>query len=535
MLMASLILVPVICSIFLYKLPLKIGKILLLGVQGYLLALAVFLFFQTADGNVIYGYLGGNSPILNIVLRGTRHGMLVVIVNNLLFALAFIYKMKDKFFDGKLMLLFILLQGLTSGLFMTDDLFNLFIFFEVSTVLTTILLMFKKEGRVVYDALYYLMTQMISMMFFLFGVAYLYRMFGMLSISGIANSIPTAVALGRTNELILPFALMIAGLCFKIGIFPMHGWVSRAYGLNSAPITQVAVMSSIMMKTSLFWVFRFYDMFLPAFDFRYFFIVFAVATSLFGAAKALSQKDIRIMLAYSTVSQLGFMMAAYFLGDIYSYKGTMYHIVTHATFKMLLFLSAGVIIRKYGTANIHNIRGVLKQVPVAGIVTIVGMLSITGFPFTSGSVSKYFMSAGLDHIALESLFWLMSFGTILVFVKYATMFLPTEQTTKHDIKPVKQLTLIALTGVTVLLGLFMSIGVNFLLGTEKSLNLFDFIVKGAIYLGLVAVAVMLFKKFIYKRKIVYDTMEHSLSFSRMCLVLLGFFTCLLLYGMWVVI
>jgi len=534
MLMASLILVPVFFGIILYKLPQRLGKVVLLGVQAYLLALAVFLFSQTENGFIHYSFLGGNSPILNIVLRGTRLSMLLIVITNLLFGVGIVYKFKDKFFDGKLMLLFLVLQGLTAGLFITDDLFNLFIFFEVSTVLTTILLMFKKEGRAVYDALYYLMTQMISMMFFLFGVGFLYRMFGVLSISVIGDLIPEAVALGRTQELVLPFTMLMSGLCFKIGLFPMHGWVSRAYGLNSAPITQVAVMSSIMMKTSLFWIFRFYNIFLPAFDFGYFFAIFAVATSIYAAIKALSQKDIRIMLAYSTVSQLGFMMAARFLGGYYSYYGSSYHIITHATFKMLLFLSAGLIIRKYETADIHEIRGVLKRIPIAGIISIIGILSITGFPFTSGSISKYFMSAGLDNLGLVIVFWIMSFATILVFVKYSTMLLPSKETKKEHIKNAKKISLIVLAATTLVLGLAMNDGINQLLDTNKYINLFDFALKAVIYIVLVASGVIIYKKFLYKRKIVYDTMEHSLSFSRMCLVLLGFFTTLLLYGMWAV-
>ena len=474
MLMASLILIPVIFGIVLYKLPLKLGKLVLLGVQVYLLALAVFLFWQTENYAEITTILGGDSPILNIVLRGSRLSMLLVMVTNFLFGIGFLYKVMDGFFDGKLMLLYLILQGLTSGIFLTDDLFNLFILFEVSTVVTTILLMFKKDGRVVYDALYYLITQMVSMMFFLFGIGFLYRMFGMLSISQIASLMPYAPA----RELILPFSFMMAGLCFKLGLYPMHGWVSRAYGLNSAPITQIAVMSSIVMKTSLYWLLNFHELFLPAIDYSRVFIVVAVATSLFAAAKAISQKDIRLILAFSTVSQIGFMLAARFIGDSYSHMGSLYHIVTHAIFKMLLFLSAGLIIRKYETADIHKIRGVMKQLPFVGVMTVIGILSITGFPFTSGSISKYFMTSVLGNIWLEALFWLMSFGTILVFVKYASMLLPAKVHAKFNIRfnirigKVMALLLLAL--ATLSLGFLMSNGINYLLAVNFTIDLAKF-------------------------------------------------------------
>ena len=529
MLMASLILIPVIFGIILYKLPLKLGKWVLLGVQVYLLALAVFLFLKTENYDELYTILGGDSPILNIVLRSDRFSMLLVVMTNFLFGIGFIYKIKDKFFDGKIMLLYLILQGLTSGIFLTDDLFNLFILFEVSTVVTTLLLMFKKKGRVVYDALYYLMTQMVSMMFFLFGIAFLYRMFGILSISGIASMIPYA----ESSELILPFSFLMAGLCFKLGLFPMYSWVSRAYSLNSAPITQIAVMSSIMMKTGLFWLIRFNDIFSPAFDYTLFFIVVGVLTSLFGALEAVLQKDIRLILAYSTVSQIGFMIVATFLGDDVSDIGRSYHMLNHAIFKMILFLSAGLIIRHCETADIYEIRGKNKGHSLLAIISIIGILAITGFPLTSGSISKYFMSAGLENSWQELMFWVMSFGTILVFVRYATMFLPGKKETV-EIKNVKKLPLILLGIASVVSGLSVSYGINYLLQVYLKIDTGAFLVKGLIYLGLVVVAAVVYKQFLYKKKYWDGRLEHSLSFSKMCLVFVTFFVVLVVYGLWVV-
>ena len=525
MLMASLILIPVVFSIILYKLPLKLGKFVLLGVQAYLLALAVFLFSQT-DATQIYSILGGEDKILNIVLRGDRITLLLVVVTNFLFTMGSLYKMQDRFFDGKIMLLYLLLQGLTAGIFLTDDFFNLFVLFEVSTVVTTLLLMYKKEGRVVYDGLYYLVTQMISMMFFLFGIAFLYRLFGVLSISQMAVLIPYVPSI----YLVLPFSFLLVGLCFKLGLFPMYGWVSRAYSLNSAPITQVAVMSSIMMKTSLYWVLRLHEMFAPALDYSALFALVGVLTSIFGALKAISQKDIRLMLAYSTVSQVGFILAAIFLGNETSYFGSIYHIFTHALFKMILFLSAGLIIRKYKTADIYEIRGVMKRIPFAAVASIVGMLAITGFPLTSGSMSKYFMSAGLGSFGIELVFWVMSFGTMLVFVKYATMFLPGKEEVLQ-IKKIKIFVVSVLIITSLVVGFSASLGINYLLQVELKIDWIDFLVKGLVTFVLLGVATFVYRRFFHKRTFWYDNVEHSLSFSHMCFVFVGFFTMLVVYGM----
>ena len=527
MLMASLILLPVVFGIVLYKLPLKIGKVVLLGVQAVLLALAVFLFSQTRDGAIVQTILGGDNPILNIVLVGDRFSMLMVLVVNLLFGIGFVYKFTDQFFDAKLMLLYLILQGLTVGIFLTDDFFNLFIMFEVSTVLTTLLLMFKKHGRVVYDALYYLITQMVSMMFFLFGIGFLYRSFGVLSISTIAELLPYVPA----QELVLPFALLMAGLCFKLAMFPMYSWVSRAYTLNSAPISQIAIMSSVLMKTSLFWLFRFNDMFDPILDFSLFFIIFGFLTAVAGAWEAILQKDIRLILAYSTVSQIGFMITTTFLGNTTSVIGSQYHMFNHAIFKMLLFLATGLIIRNYETADIYEIRGKLKGNPLVAVVSIIGMLAITGFPFTSGSISKYFMSAGLNLWWQELIFYIMSFGTILVFVRYATMFLPNEMDI-FKVKIVKKLAISVLALVVIIGGISATTGLNFIMQTQLKMDWWAFAEKGLIYVAMVAAAVFIYKKYMYNKMHWDARLEHSLSFSRMCLVLLVFFTALMAYGMW---
>ena len=526
MLMASLVLIPVVFGIIIYKISLKYGKFVLLGVQAVLLSLAVFLFWQTANNQEIYTIIGGSNPILNIVFRADRSSLLLVLVSNFLFFIGFVYKINDGFFDGKLILLYLILQGLTSGIFMTDDFFNLFIFFEVSTVITTLLLMFKKRGRVVYDALYYLITQMVSMMFFLFGVGFLYRAFGVLSISAIASLIPYVPA----SELVLPFALLLAGMCFKLAIFPMYSWVSRAYSLNSAPITQVAIMSSILMKTSLFWLFRFNTMFEPALDFSLFFIIFGFLTSLFGAWESILQKDVRLILAYSTVSQIGFMIATTFLGGDYAIVGTTYHMFNHAVFKMLLFLAAGLLIRTYETADLYEIRGKLKGNLLIAATSIVCMLAITGFPFTSGSISKYFMSASVQGFLPLLLFWTMSAATILIFVRYATMFLPGEKEI-FKIKKVKKLALILLTLLSLAVGFAASYGINFILQVDLKIDAWSFVEKGLIYVVLVTGASLIYRRFMYNKMHWDSQLENSLSFSRMCVVFVGFFTLMLLYGL----
>jgi len=529
--MASLILIPIFFGIILYKLPVKLGKIILMVVQVALVGLAVFLFLQTESTPLLTTILGGNDPILNIALRADRFAFALVLLSNFMFAILFVFKIKDEFFNGKLMLLFLILQGLTSGIFLTDDLFNLFILFEVSTVITTILIMYKGDGRSKYDALYYLITQMVSMMFFLFGIAYTYRLFGVLSISTITNLIPFAT---RT-ELILPFAFMMTGLCFKTGMFPMFGWVSRAYGLNSAPMTQLAIMSGVLIKTSLYWMLQFHDIFRPVLNYTPFFLALGVVTALGGALKALSQKDIRLILAYSTISQIGLMVtsASGFADSSQSYAH--YHIIIHAIIKVILFLCAEIVIENYKTTNIYEIEGVFKKLPFVSICLIVGVLSMTAFPLSSGSISKYFMSSGLNHPMLDVAYWMMSFATILVFVKFSQMFFGQPASMTHVLYKTniyKRAVLSILVIACLLSGLHLERFVNYLFLTDYAINWANFLVKNGIYFVLVVMAGLVLKNVLVRTKFLYENYKHTLSFSRMCLMIVLFFGVLVAYGMW---
>jgi len=143
------------------------------------------------------------------------------------------------------------------------------------------------------------------------------------------------------------------------------------------------------------------------------------------------------------------------------------------------------------------------------------------------------MSAGLGSVWKEILFWIMSFGTILTFVRYATMFLPGKKE-MFEIKAIKNLALSLLTIVSIVAGFSASYGINYLLQVDLKIDFIAFSIKGLIYLGLVVVAVIGYKRFLYKKKLWDNRLEHSLSFSRMCLVFVAFFTMLMVYGLWVV-
>lgn len=526
MTMASLILIPIIFGVILYKIPLKIGKVFLMFIQLFLSVNAANLFLRSRSGEVVHEILGGTDPILYIGLRGDRIALVFVCLTIFLFTMAFIYSIRDKFFDKKFMLLFLILEGVLIGIFLTDDIFNLFVLLEVSTVVITILIMFKKDKRSIYDGLFYLIIQIISMMFFLFGIAYLYKIFGVLSIGEITNLIARGVP---RETLILPFAFLMTGVCLKIGFFPLFSWVPRSYGTPSTPIVVVAILSGLFVKSSLYLFIRLNHIFYPTLDYREFFLVMAVLSGLIGFIKALSQKNIKLLLAYSTISQVGLIAVSSLISSEMAYWGGIYHILNHAILKSMLFLATGMVIDQYNTANVNEIRGLLKKMPFVSVAILFGFLGITGAPLFNGSISKYWIVGGTDTLAIESIIWIINTGTLLTYIKYASiLFGDSEVKPKTD--PLKAGVVLFLSIACLLGGIFGRQIVYFLYDIDLYIGISSYLNKGVIYFVQLVIGIIFYKYVISKSKALDQLGEGSLTLPQSCFILLMFFTSLIAYG-----
>ena len=527
MLMVSLILVPILMGVLLYLFPLKLGKVIMvLMVQAYLAVVSVSLLLRNMAEGTFFEVLGGDDPILYVALRGDRTSLVFVCLAVLLFMMAFLYAIRDEqYFNKKFLLLFLVLQGTLNGIFMTDDIFNLFVLIEVSTVLATVLLLFKRDGRNAYDGLFYITMQIVTMMFFLFGIAYLYRSFGVLNFTAMYE----LMAMGVPREtLILPFSFLMTGIALKIGFFPLFSWVSHAYGNPSAPFPVLAILSGLFVKSSLFFVIRMHHMFYPTLDYTRFFIVLGLLTGVMGAVKALAQKDIKLMLAFSTISQVGLITVGIFLPDTTSLYGSLMHIVNHALFKSLLFLGAGMIAKEYQTTHVNEIKGLFKRMPLVATAMLLGVLGIIGFPFVNGSMSKYWMMAEAS-LPMELALWVVNIGTILVFVKYSTMFFgPSEKVAKQD--PVKTAVVMFMGILCVLVGVLGAPVANLLFGVTLSFNMASFLAKGVIFFVILGVAVLFYRIVLVKTDALYKIAKSPTTVQQSCLILLIFFATLVLYG-----
>ncbi len=524
MIIIYFIIVPVILGVIAYLIPKIPLRLFVVICESILFAFFIFVFLNIMNNGNIKEVLGAQNSILGITLIADRYTISLIGLSIFLFSISFIYTMHEEFFDNKFVMLFLILQGLLCGVFLTDDLFNIYVFLEVATVVVAILIMYKKDIRSMYDGMVYLLSQVVCMLFYLFGIGYLYKIFGVLSISEIAKLMPMA----NPDAVATPFAFIMTAICLKSAFFPLFSWLPHAHGTPSAPSAVSAILSGLYVKNGIYLFFVFINLFSPAIDYAEFFIIIGGCTAVLGFVMALSQTDIKLILAFHTISQIGLISLGLTAQNEISTYGALYHIICHALFKSLLFLSAGMIIKQYKTRDIRKIHGVLRTMPLTGIATVLGVLGISGAPFFNSSISKYFMQYGAKGTITETLIIIVNFGTILSFVKYSHMLLgePSPQIKQSRRK---KLVLLCLGVSCIVGGIFGVTAINTIFNTDVSINSGIYIEKTIVYLISVIVAFLLYKFILKKNKYLYSLRKFSLNFQQIVMAILVFYISISLY------
>lgn len=292
--------------------------------------------------------------------------------------------------------LFSLLLAAMNGLAMSFDLFNIFVFTEIGTLTACALVAIKPKKLCVESALKYLILSTLGSGMVLLGISLIYMVTGHLNLGGIAQALPEAYVNYPWNVLIA-MSLFIIGFGIKSALFPLHVWLPDAH--SSAPTPSSAVLSGLVIKIfiivlgriifQVFGVELFSEIPIPE-------VLLLLATfGIFaGSLMAISQTDIKRMLAYSSVAQVCYIFLGIALVTKNGVMGGLLHVFNHAVMKSLLFLAAGAIIYKTGIRKIADLAGIGYKMPLTMAVFSVGALSMVGIPGFSGFISKYFLAFG---------------------------------------------------------------------------------------------------------------------------------------------
>ena len=290
--------------------------------------------------------------------------------------------------------LFLLLVTGLMGIVITGDVFNLFVFLEISALSCYALIAIGEEGAPM-AAFNYIIIGTIGACFYLLGIGYLYIATGSLNMADLANILPD---LYHSKVILVAFAFFTVGLAIKAGLFPLHTWLPDAY--CTAPSAVSALIAPLMTKVAayvmiriMFTVFQphFSVEIVPVFAILGWLSVFAI---FWGGIKALAQTDLKRMLVYVVVAEVGYIVIGVSVANRMGLTGAILHIMNDAVMMACLFLVVGAVLYKTGTRDIHQLRHLNKKMPFTMAAFTITALSMVGIPPACGFFSKWYLILG---------------------------------------------------------------------------------------------------------------------------------------------
>ncbi|MEM7043537.1 MAG: monovalent cation/H+ antiporter subunit D family protein [Pseudomonadota bacterium] len=281
------------------------------------------------------------------------------------------------------------------GITITGDAFNLFVFLEISSLSSYVLISLGKDKRALTGAFNYLIMGTIGATFYVIGIGMLYMMTGTLNMADLAERLPTIMEL-RVVEAALAFLLV--GISLKLALFPLHFWLPNAYAF--APTTVTIFLAATATKVSVYVMIR---ILYSVFGGQALFETFAIDEALVAlgmlsmvaaALVAIFQDNVKRLLAYSSLSQIGYMILGIGLGNAAGLAGGIIHIFNHAMAKAALFMAIGCVISRVGCTTVADLAGLGRQMPVTMGAMMIGALSLIGIPTTVGFVTKWYLIEG---------------------------------------------------------------------------------------------------------------------------------------------
>ena len=384
-------------------------------------SLIVIEFWQySLREGIIKFTLGGWSKMIGIEFKVDNLSLIFMTMAAIIWWVILVYSWKQKKKDYKFLFFLMFLEGCFLALIQVNDLFTLFVLIEVITIISSILIIYKKDGISLRAGLYYLLFNSIGMTIYLFGVHLLYVKLGTLNMSLIKAQLAGQDFMSVDYSIIqVSFACFFVSMCVKAAMFPVYEWLPRAH--TAAPSYISALLSSLLVKTGVFGLIRILDVYHVTSIYPLVFYL-GCLTALSGIVFTISQNDIKGILAFSTISQIGFILMSLGANSDIGLTGAYLHIFNHFIFKSLLFLGAGIIINDYGVRRVTEIRGVFRSHTLLSICMIIGLFSITGAPFFIGFISKSMIKLSIESPLQLNMFRLVSLGSIISYLKFTQIF-----------------------------------------------------------------------------------------------------------------
>ena len=357
------------------------------------------LLARVLHGGVVLYRLGGWDPPWGIAYYVDHlNGLVLTVVSfvaliNLIAAKKSIEReFRDKI--GHVYTLYVLMVTGLLGIVITGDAFNLYVLLEIAA-LTGYGLLAMGEERAPLSSLNYLYMGTIGACFYLLGVGYLYIVTGSLNMIDIAKILPD---LYQSNAVLAAFIICMVGVWLKMAFFPLHAWLPNAY--TYAPSAASSLIAPLVTKVMIYVMIRLMlTVFTPKFVFETLAIsspvvLLSVIAVVAGAILALAERDLKKMLAYVIVAEVGYMVGGAWLGNRAGMTGAILHIVNDALMTFCVFLVVGNIVYKVKGHSFEEVKGLFHKMPYTMGAFVIGALSIIGVPPTCGFFSKWYLISG---------------------------------------------------------------------------------------------------------------------------------------------
>ena len=372
------------------------------------LVISWLLLQQVMDAGVISYHMGNWAPPLGIEYRIDFVNAFVLLIVSAIGAVVTPYareSVRAEFGTNRIYMFYtaymLCLCGLL-GVTITGDAFNLFVFLEISSLSSYVLIAMGKDRRALTAAYQYLVLGTIGATFIVIGIGLLYAETGTLNMADLAKRLadqPLSRTIGAA------FGFLVVGISLKLALFPLHLWLPNAY--TYAPSVVSAFLAATATKVAVYVLLRFlFTIFNVKLSFGVMpldtiLLVLAVIAMFAASAVAIFQTNLKRMLAYSSVAQIGYMILGISFANVNGLSAGIIHLFNHALIKGGMFLALGCIFYRIASVNINDMAGMGRRMPWTMGAFVVGGLGLIGVPLTVGFISKWYLVLG----ALERGWW----------------------------------------------------------------------------------------------------------------------------------
>ncbi len=391
-------------------------------------AISILLWLQVSAGGTLSYAIGNWPPPWGIEYRLDRLTTFVLVLVSGVAALVLPYSRasieaevpREQHYLFHTM--FVLCLAGLLGITITGDAFNVFVFLEVSSLSTYVLIALGRDRRALVAGFQYLIMGTIGATFFVIGVGLLYLMTGSLNIADIGERIGS---LGATRPVLAALAFLTVGLSLKLALFPLHQWLPNAYAY--APSAVSALLAATATKVAVYVLLRFYfSVFGEAAVFQslpmqQMLLLLALAGMFAASAIAVYQADLKRLFAYSSVAQIGYIILGISFDSQSGLTAAIVHLFNHGVTKGAIFMLLGGVALVMGGTSLVRVHGLGRRMPLTSAGIVVCGLSLIGVPGTAGFISKWYLLLA----ALEKGQWWLVFlvvGSSLLAVMYVWRF-----------------------------------------------------------------------------------------------------------------